>query len=51
MSFCKALIHREGDVIDDQLDEEMRAYQSALSKKREPIKKDVVSVSNKRMTR
>ena len=49
MPFDTALISREGDVLDDQFDEEMRAYQNTLAKKREPIKKDVVSILYRRL--
>lgn len=38
-------------MLDDQFDEEMRAYQNTLAKKREPIKKDVVSIRNRRLVR
>ena len=37
-------------MLDDQFDEEMRAYQNTLAKKREPIKKDVVRILYRRLT-
>lgn len=36
-------------MIDNQFDEELRAYENTLAKKREPIKKDVVSIYSKRI--